>query len=89
MSRLPANAEVEGLLVRLLSGDLTREEVADWAAERMEEQEEASMADHDPVVWDALTSLRGADLLIDTGVYLHHEVDFQAWLDDFRQARRS
>ncbi len=68
MSRLHANADIEGLLVRLVSGDLSREEAADWAAERMEEQDAAPMADLDPVVWDALTSLRGADLLVDKDV---------------------
>lgn len=35
----------------------------------------------DPIVWNALRELSGADLMISPVDYLHGEDDFHQWLD--------
>ncbi len=53
------------------------------------------IADHDPItaveiwdwpVWEALTSLSGADLQTDPDTYLHGTDDFRDWLEKLRNA---
>lgn len=66
-----------------MSGRATREEVADWASTwvTMDNPQVA-----DSVVWAGLHHLAGADLLSSPGEYLHHDIDFHAWLDELERA---
>jgi hypothetical protein len=59
-------------------GRATREQVADWAARWIRE---AAPAVEDPLTWQALKELAGADLRTSPTDYLHGESDFHAWLD--------
>lgn len=79
MSLAPPSREVlRARLLDLLAGRATREEVADWAVKWVRE----SMPDvQDPIAWEALKQLSGADLRISPTDYLHTEVDFHSWLD--------
>lgn len=79
----PSRSDVRERLVGLLSQELTREDVADWAAEWVR-QRDPGVADD--AIWSALLHLSGADLQTDPGEYLHHEPDFHAWLDEFENA---
>lgn len=79
MSLAPPSREVlRARLLDLLAGRATREEVADWAVKWVREP----MPDvQDPIAWEALKQLSGADLRISPRDYLHSEVDFHSWLD--------
>ena len=79
----PTREEVKAALFGLVSGELTREQVADWAS-RWVFADDPEVGDS--VVWDALEALSGADLRTDPNSYLHTEPDFHAWLDHFEQA---
>lgn len=79
MSLDPPSREVlRTRLLDLLAGRATREEVADWAVEWVRDP----MPDvQDPIAWEALKQLAGADLRVSPTDYLHSEVDFHSWLD--------
>ena len=62
---------------------MTREEAADWAAAWVREPEPTVQ---DPVVWEALKQLSGADLRESPVDYLHSDADFHEWLDLVEEA---
>ncbi len=74
----PDRAQIRQRLSNLLSGGASREETAVWAATWVM-QEDPSV--DDPVVWEALRELVGADLRVGPDDYLHTEADFHLWLD--------
>lgn len=67
----------------LLAGRETREQIADWAAQWVHAR--VPIVD-DPVIWNALKELAGADLRTSPSDYLHSESDFHAWLDELELA---
>jgi hypothetical protein len=79
--------DVEGQIVKqleaLVAGDATPDDVAAWATQVMENEGNADALD-DPVTWDILDKMAGADLLSGPGQYLHGQADFAEWLTDFR-----
>lgn len=79
----PSRELVHQRLVDLLAGRATREVVADWAAKWIREP---ATAVEDPVVWEALKELAGADLRVSPSEYLHSEPDYHAWLDKLELA---
>lgn len=86
MTPPPTRNEVKECLLDLLNGRRTREEVSDWAAPWV--TQDFPEVD-DPVVWEGLTDLLGADLMTLEG-YLHSEQDFRNWLQkiDAAEARK-
>jgi hypothetical protein len=66
-------------LLGLVSGGVSREAVAEWAAQwvRLPDPEI-----DDAVVWKALTRLAGADMISTDRPYLYDENDFNAWCKD-------
>lgn len=79
----PSREQIRQQLLDLLAGRLTREEVADWASEWVREPEPVVQ---DPVVWEALKQLSGADLRESPLDYLHSDADFHEWLDRVEEA---
>lgn len=77
----PTRQEVEAKLSKLLSGNASREEVAEWAAKwvRM-----PAPNVEDRLVWKALTRLSGADMISTDRPYLYDENDFTSWLKELR-----
>lgn len=75
---IPTREVLRKRLTDLLTGRLTREEVANWAGEWVRQQ---APAVEDFVAWEALRELAGADLRSSPMDYLHDESDFHAWLD--------
>ncbi|MEV4757047.1 hypothetical protein AB0J86_18310 [Micromonospora sp. NPDC049559] len=73
-------AEAKRLTAGLVSGQVSREDAADWAMDRIRD-EEADYAS-DAALWSALDRLAGADLRTDVGSYLHGPEDFRAWLSE-------
>lgn len=74
----PSRELLGARLVDLLAGRSTREEIANWAVEWVREP----MPDvQDPVAWEGLKQLAGADLRVSPTEYLHGESDFHSWLD--------
>lgn len=75
----PARRDVQAKLRDLLSGNVSREDVADWAAQwvRM-----ANPNVKDLYVWKALTRISGADMISTDRPYLYGEQDFEAWLKE-------
>lgn len=74
----PSRAEVRRRLHDLLRGHATADEVATWAR--------PWVVTSDPIitelaVWEALTSLSGADIRVSKSDYLHGDPDFQSWLE--------
>ena len=74
----PTREQVRQRLQDLLSGRLSREEAAEWAAAWVREAEPAV---DDLVVWEALKKMTGADLRSNPIDYLHTDSDFHDWLD--------
>ena len=74
----PDRAAVRERLLDLLAGRESREGVATWASTWVT-QDDPDV--EDPIVWNALRELSGADLMISPVDYLHGEDDFHEWLD--------
>jgi hypothetical protein len=80
---VPGREHVRQQLLDLLAGRISREEVADWASTWVRKPESSV---EDPVVWEALKQLAGADLRESPLDYLHSESDFHEWLDRVEEA---
>lgn len=74
----PDRAAVRERLLDLLAGRESREGVAAWASTWVT-QDDPDV--EDPIVWNALRELSGADLMISPADYLHGEDDLHQWLD--------
>lgn len=79
----PDAQEVHDKLKALVSGEISREEATQWAAEQISSSESVDIEDY---IWDALDQLDGCDLLVRPNEYLHSIDDFKAWLNQFEQA---
>ncbi|SDS63326.1 hypothetical protein SAMN04489812_2509 [Microlunatus soli] len=86
MRSVPDRDSVRERLLALLSGRMSREEVADWANPWVTADDPSI---EDSVVWEALKELAGADLKVSPSAYLHGEDDFHAWLDAIETANAS
>ena len=79
----PTISEIIKRLKLVLIGEMTREEVSDWASFYV-------MADNpnigDGNVWDLLILLSGIDILDSPTTYLHNEEDINDWI---KQATKS
>jgi hypothetical protein len=73
-------AEARRLLVGLTSGEVDREEAADWAMERI--RDVSAGYSSEAALWTLLDRLAGADIKISPESYLHSVEDFEAWLAD-------
>jgi hypothetical protein len=80
----PTRAETEAALTSLADGTLTPSEANNWACPFVAD-EATPPARMDPVVWNALTTLCGADVEAAPGVLLHSSEDFTNWLRQFRR----
>lgn len=81
----PPRSEVRQVLRDLVEGRRTPGEVADWATPWIAARHPAV---EDEAVWNALTTLSGADIEVEPGDYLHGQEDFETWLEDFEAATR-
>jgi hypothetical protein len=80
----PTRKEVEGVFVRLLSGELSRDEADRWATQWVGMD---SPPDMDEPVWSALNRLCGCDLRHGPGKdYLHPDDQVAEWLEALRNA---
>ncbi|WP_163539240.1 DNA-binding protein [Gracilibacillus sp. YIM 98692] len=74
----PNMKEVIEMLEKVLSGDLKREEISEWA-------ESYVMADEPKVddknVWEMLQIISGIDILDSPKTYLHNEEDIKEWIE--------
>jgi hypothetical protein len=62
----------------LIDGTLSREDVSDWAMQWVDARDPGV---DDPVAWEALLDLSGADAISTDRPYLYEQVDFEAWRD--------
>jgi hypothetical protein len=79
----PTRGEVERQLLDLAEGRVTRETAADWAGQWVY----ADARVDDGVVWDALVTLTGADMISTDRPYLYDADDFRHWLERLRTGR--
>jgi len=79
LGAIPTRADVRDKIVALIGSDQSREEIANWAALWVR-QEDPQI--EDACVWEALKRLTGADLRSSRTAYLHSDADFVAWLKD-------
>lgn len=79
--------QIHDRLTALASGELDRGEVADWASQLVRDDDREDL--RDPVVWQAVDRLAGADLMSAPGSYLHGPTDFHEWLQEFDDVTRS
>jgi hypothetical protein len=74
---IPTREDVECRLRRLISGELSRAEAANWASRWLR-------LDNPPIddvgVWDAIGALAGADMISIDRPWLFDERDYEAWL---------
>jgi hypothetical protein len=78
----PSRADVENKLHGLIEGRVTRDVTAAWAMQWVAAEDPGV---DDPVVWNALNSLAGADAVTTDRPHLFEEIDFRAWLDELRR----
>jgi hypothetical protein len=75
----PSRANVREKIVQLMSGELDRESVSEWAFTIIND-------DHirvdDRVVWKILQCLGGVDLPTTDRDYLYEKEDFNCWLNE-------
>ncbi|WP_314253433.1 hypothetical protein [Streptomyces sp. DSM 40907] len=74
------------MIESLISGEYTREEVADWAMIWVSEREQEVS---DLSLFDVLSTLSGADMKISPDEYMHGIEDFTAWLAEAQKAADS
>ena len=85
--QVPSRKEVADRIDAILSGELSRAEVAGWASEYIVYDEpQIYPAVSDPVVFEALEKLMGADLMNAPSEYLHDEQNIKSWLEALRGA---
>jgi hypothetical protein len=83
--QVPSIDDVEAKLVDLINGVITREEVSEWASEYIVYDDPQIYPEvENPVVWDAICKLSGADSISTDRLYLHGPEDFRIWLDEIR-----
>jgi hypothetical protein len=83
-SRAPTRDEVIAKLEKLISGHLSRDEVAGWASQWVSAREPGV---DDPAVWNALKALSAADMISLNRPYLYNEIDFKVWLKEILTAK--
>jgi hypothetical protein len=81
----PSRQTTGEYLLNLATGHLTRETAARWAEVWVAEVDGAEDV-RDPLVWQALLNLAGADLQTSPSEYLHSDADFHDWLAKFDSA---
>lgn len=78
----PSRADVETKLQGLIEGRVTRDDATAWAMQWVAAPDSGV---DDPIVWNALNNLSGADAPSTDRPYLFTEIDFRAWLDELRR----
>ncbi|MBL6280072.1 hypothetical protein JMF97_28320 [Micromonospora fiedleri] len=82
----PNRDQIESMLLALLDGSQSRDEVDRWAAQWVTDPDGGGVEDAD--VWWALTQLHGIDLRhAKDGPYLHDDEQIRHWLHAFRARR--
>jgi len=82
-------------LEHVLKKQLTREEVSEWAYERMaalewmEEKEGKSLTKQELAVFRCLTIVYGMDLQNTPNEYFHVDNDFRDWIKAFQEEERN
>jgi hypothetical protein len=74
----PIMKEVIEKLEKVLSGDLNREDVSDWA--ELYVMADEPMVD-DENVWEMLKTISGIDILDSPTSYLHNQEDIEEWIE--------
>lgn len=86
MKTAPTPDEVEEVYLRLLEGDISRDEAERWAAQWVASEHEL-LPDY---IWEALDRLYGCDLRQGPDQpYLHSEEQLGEWLEIFRRQRHA
>jgi hypothetical protein len=79
---IPTRGEVRQRLLELSSGQVSREDMEDWAAEYVVYDDSQIYPDiDDPPVWDAILALAGCATLLGPNDYLYGPEDFRAWAE--------
>ena len=82
----PTREAVAQRVRTLLEDESQRHEVATWASEFIVYDDPQLYPEvTDPVVWEALLRLAGADLPSTDREFLHEAVDFEVWLSDIER----
>ena len=99
---VPSYEVVEAMLVDLIDGTRSRDEIAEWAFDIVASDPYSDPSEVDDAVWDALNALAGADSpqTYDEESqmppaspehdprYVFQAVDFRDWLEELRSAPR-
>lgn len=72
--------QIRDRLAALASGELDPADASDWASRVMQDDDDDL---RDPVIWQAIDRMSGADLMSAPGSYLHGVTDFREWLQEF------
>ena len=79
----PSRSEVERVFLRLLQGEMTREDADVWASKWVAADQPPEMH---RAIWEALKVVDGCDLRDGPGGdYLHSDTQIAEWLETFRQ----
>ncbi len=78
---IPTRKDVEIRLIALITGNISREQISEWASQWTELENPPL---DDQVVWNTLEALSGADSKSTDRPYLFNKEDFEDWLDDLK-----
>lgn len=76
--------EIIEKLQQVIEGELSREEVSNWAEKASHFFEsEGSLSEKDISIWKGLDVVMGIDLKDSPAEYLHNEIDIRNWISRF------
>lgn len=73
----PTKQEIISKLQKVLSGELTREEVSNWAMQYIDNDE---LEIDDFTAWEFLKEIGGIDVIEAPDVYLYGDEDINKWI---------
>ena len=83
---VPTREQVREKLYELQKGNITVEEVSNWATEYVLFDDPQIYPEiEDPLVWETICKLSGSDSRISEGTYLYSGEDFERWLAEFEK----
>ncbi|MBQ8941906.1 MAG: DNA-binding protein [Firmicutes bacterium] len=76
----PTISEITKQIQRYINGELSRENVSDWAYTYI--KNDKLIEEFDSKAWDYLMTVYGMDLLVSPNVYLHSLNEIKDWIKE-------
>ena len=84
--------DVEQILKKILTNQMSREEASEWAFNLRQEGDNKNLAykpsEYESMLWESIIFIEGIDLQIEPNVYLHNSEDIVKFLQDIENIGR-